>query len=273
MTLIIRLTAAFAVVLFAMLAVAPLPAEGQGSAEQDRAALVALYNATDGPNWRRSDNWLSDEPLGQWRGVSTVRWGGENRVWRIVLSRNNLSGSIPPEIRTLTRLRVLSLELNNLSGPIPELDNIAMREATPRIGPRVHLQFNNLSGPIPSSFGKMRYADINIRENNLSGPIPPELGSMLDSVMNFSSNNIGGPIPPELGNLRGSGDHGDPRGTTQLIFNNNSIGGTIPPELGNMRNVNVQFNDNNIIGMFPRTLGNIDFQGKGGKSRVHFWSN
>lgn len=29
----------------------------------DRAALVALYNATDGANWDDNDDWLSDEPL------------------------------------------------------------------------------------------------------------------------------------------------------------------------------------------------------------------
>ena len=29
---------------------------------RDRAALVALYNATDGSNWGNDANWLSDEP-------------------------------------------------------------------------------------------------------------------------------------------------------------------------------------------------------------------
>ena len=37
----------------------------------DRAALVALYNATDGPNWAEKDNWLTDKPLAQWHGVGT----------------------------------------------------------------------------------------------------------------------------------------------------------------------------------------------------------
>ena len=36
----------------------------------DRAALVALYNATDGPNWVDNTNWLTDAPLGG------VVWGG-----------------------------------------------------------------------------------------------------------------------------------------------------------------------------------------------------
>ena len=37
----------------------------------DRAALVALYNATNGPNWRTKTNWLSDRPVVEWYGVTT----------------------------------------------------------------------------------------------------------------------------------------------------------------------------------------------------------
>ena len=43
----------------------------------DRAALVVLYHATDGPNWDSSRNWLSDRPLGEWHGVTT---DGDGRV-------------------------------------------------------------------------------------------------------------------------------------------------------------------------------------------------
>ena len=40
----------------------------------DRQALVAFYNATDGANWRNNENWLSDEPLDAWYGVTVSRW-------------------------------------------------------------------------------------------------------------------------------------------------------------------------------------------------------
>ena len=42
-----------------------------GGTSGDRAALVALYNATDGPNWVSNENWLTDAPLGEWYGVDT----------------------------------------------------------------------------------------------------------------------------------------------------------------------------------------------------------
>ncbi len=47
----------------------------------DRTALVALYNATDGPNWVDNTNWLTDAPLGEWYGVDTDRQG---RVAKLV---------------------------------------------------------------------------------------------------------------------------------------------------------------------------------------------
>ena len=34
-----------------------------------REALAALYDATDGPNWKNGDEWLSDAPLGEWHGI------------------------------------------------------------------------------------------------------------------------------------------------------------------------------------------------------------
>ena len=59
----------------------------------DRAALVALYEATDGPNWVNSDNWLSDAPLGEWYGVRTDLRG---RVWELSLNSNELFRPDPP---------------------------------------------------------------------------------------------------------------------------------------------------------------------------------
>ena len=59
----------------------------------DRAALVALYNATDGPNWEYNANWLSDAPLREWYGVGTDSGG---RVVWLSLTNNGLNGTIPP---------------------------------------------------------------------------------------------------------------------------------------------------------------------------------
>ena len=44
---------------------------GGNAHAQDRAALVALYDATGGANWANNTNWLSTEALSEWHGVQT----------------------------------------------------------------------------------------------------------------------------------------------------------------------------------------------------------
>ena len=83
----------------------------------DRQALVAIFNATGGPNWKKSTNWLTDEPISEWHGVGTDSGG---RVTSLGLVDNGLNGSIPPEIVILTSLEDLKLADNVLLGCIPE---------------------------------------------------------------------------------------------------------------------------------------------------------
>ena len=87
-------------------AAATAPPSASGSAETDREALVAFYNATDGENWSASDNWLSDAPLGEWYGVTT---NDDGRVTTLNLDNNDLSGEIPPELGNLSNLTELHL--------------------------------------------------------------------------------------------------------------------------------------------------------------------
>ena len=87
----------------------------------DMAALVALYNGTNGANWKTNTNWLSEAPLvslWDWHGVTTDANG---RVTELALASNDLSGTIPAELgeRNLTKLQRLDLSENELSGAIP----------------------------------------------------------------------------------------------------------------------------------------------------------
>ena len=113
-----------------------------GSAETDREALVAFYNATDGENWSASDNWLSYAPLGEWYGVTT---NDDGRVTTLYINDNALSGEIPAELGSLSNLTALSLRNNELSGEIPpELGSLSNLI-------ELVLGDNDLSGCVPSS--------------------------------------------------------------------------------------------------------------------------
>ena len=135
----------------------------------DRAALVALYNATDGPNWFKNRNWLSEQPLDMWDGVTV----DDGRVTGLFLHFNQLAGPVPSELGKLTNLQ--------------ELD----------------LSSNDLRGPIPSELGKLaNLQQLDLASNELTGSIPPELGELAElQKLDLFSNQLTGPLPSELGKL------------------------------------------------------------------------
>ena len=151
--------------------------ESNNSVDTDRAALVALYNATDGANWRKNDNWLSDEPMGEWSGVET---DADGRVVSLNLWLNNLDGELPPEIGDLAKLERLNLSFNRLQEALPaEVGNLASLKELRLFG-------NQLSGEIPPSLGGL----LNLQKlymsvgNQFSGCIP-------NSLKNVAENDLG----------------------------------------------------------------------------------
>ena len=98
------------------------PPLAQTSPETDREVLVTLYNAMDGPNWKNSDRWLTDFPIGEWKGVTTDDNG---RVTSLYFGVNQMTGEIPPELGNLASLQRLQFGQNQLTGEIPpELGNL-----------------------------------------------------------------------------------------------------------------------------------------------------
>ena len=181
----------------------------------DRAVLLALYNAADGPNWRDSTLWLSDEPLYAWHGVATDDTG---RVIRLGLQGNNLAGHIPPEVGNLSALRRLSLGGNELAGQIPseiaKLENLEL----------LWLGENRLRGPIPAELGDLSYLrQLIVTSNQLGGQIPKELGDLSSlSILYLSHNQLSGEIPAEIGKLSN---------LSQMGIRHNQLTGKLPQSL------------------------------------------
>ncbi len=214
----------------------------------DRAALVALYEATNGPGWKERTNWLTDAPLGQWHGVTTDGDGdGDGAVIYLRLYDNGLAGTIPPELGYLANINQLSLGNNQLSGPIPpELGNLANINY-------LYLDDNQLAGTIPPELGNLaNLNELALSGNDLSGPIPPELGNLanLSNGLALGGNDLSGPIPPELGNLAN---------LATLYVGGNDLSGPIPPELGDLASLSeLVLSGNDLSGSIPATLLRLD---------------
>ena len=234
--------------------------------DSDRAALIALYDATDGPNWPNRTNWLSDEPLEHWYGVTT---DDDGRVTQLLLRENNLNGPIPAAVGNLTGLVRLDFQGNQLSGSIPgSLGNLANLERlslsrNSLSGPippgllnltelkELYLHTNQLSGTIPSSLSNLAGLEILLLYGNrFTGTIPSSLGNLSDLVeLNLSSNDLTGVIPPELGRLTK---------LTYLSLRSNGLTGPIPSELGDMSSLrSLYLYDNQLDGPIPPNLKNL----------------
>ena len=230
----------------------PAPSR-ETSTETDREALIVLYEATDGPNWSNNENWLSDRPIRDWHGVETDASG---RVVGLYLFGNQLSGKVPPELGSLSNLRLLQLPDNQLSGDIPpELGNLSNLTFLTLFG-------NQLSGDIPPELGSLPYLDyLGLSGNQLSGEIPAELGNLSNLTgLELHDNQLSGEMPPELGNLSN---------LVALHLSSNQLSGEIPSELGNLSNLAwLALYDNQLSGDIPPELGSLPYL-KG----LQLWSN
>ena len=202
----------------------PAVGSGQGTVADDRAALEALYDATNGANWSRNDNWLTSEPLGNWYGVGTDSAG---RVTTLYLWDNGLAGSIPAEFGNLINLTYLDLGHDELTGSIPaefgNLINLQELFLWNESGFR-----SQLTGSIPAEFGNLtNLQNLSLNGHQLTGSIPAELGNLTNlQGLWLSTNQLTGSIPAELESLIN---------LRWLTLYDNNLNGPLPSSMTNLR--------------------------------------
>jgi len=78
-------------------------------------ALIAIYNSTNGKQWKNNTGWTKTKTPCSWYGVTC----SNGHVTRLYLQHNQLSGTIPPEIEGLSHLAVFNIKNNEICGKIP----------------------------------------------------------------------------------------------------------------------------------------------------------
>ena len=156
------LTVLLVVLMPVLLYLAP-GARAQDGVATDKAALVALYTATDGASWTTNTNWSSDEPLSSWHGVTT---DSDGRVTALVLNDNGLDGTLPTALGDLSELEQLDLQDNDLSGALPsELANLT------NLTSLLLTESRALTGPLPDGLRQLSDLEtVNIDKTELCAP-------------------------------------------------------------------------------------------------------
>jgi gliding motility-associated-like protein len=186
----------------------------------DSLNLITLYDSTDGANW--STPWDLDAPASTWHGVVL---SGEGKVITLEVINNNLVGSLPSSLGSLSDLTILNLNDNKLSGEIPaELGDLDKLEY-------LGLWNNNLTGELPAALGNLKaIKSFSFANNDLEGSIPTSFGNLitLNELSLTGNKRLGGNIPPELGQLTN---------LFSLYISSCSFEGPIPEELGQLVNL------------------------------------
>ena len=206
----------------------------------DCAGLLASRDTLSGS---ATLNWSADLAVEDWEGVTVG--GSPRRVTRLILSRNQLTGSIPGELGGLANLQTLDLSGNQLTGEIPaELGSLTNLEG-------LDLSGNELTGEIPAELGSLpSLTHLDLSGNQLTGEIPGELGGLANlQALGLGGNRLTGEIPGELGGLAN---------LQALWLSFNQLTGSIPGELGGLTNLeDLNLSGNQLTGEIPAELGGL----------------
>lgn len=125
---------------------------------------------------------------------SKVSCDANNNVNSVSMSFMGFTGTLSPRLRVLSKLTILSLQGNQITGGIPaEYGNLTSLTM-------LDLESNRLTGQIPYSLGNLKNLQFLIlSQNNLEGPIPDSLSALpnLTSIL-LGYNNFSGQIPDPL---------------------------------------------------------------------------
>jgi hypothetical protein len=108
------------------------------------------------------------------------------------VNNNQLTGTIPPELFSMSKATLMGLDSNSLSGPIPSTELLQMQDLI-----QLRLSRNQLTGTIPVELRDMSSLRLVwLHLNNLTGPMPDTVcEANVPDGLNFIQVDCGGDVP------------------------------------------------------------------------------
>ena len=187
---------------------------------EDRAAVEALYQSTNGPKWVNNTGWMKGEPCTYpfWFGLYCI----EGRVIQINLVYNGLDGSIPSDLARATSLQVLRLYNNILTGEIPSqifaLQSLQILD----------VNTNSISGSLPPEINMPNLTQLALYSNNIKGYFPRSFSAPNLQIFEVSTNALTGELPSGLS---------ESVMLTDFVVSRNALTGTLPSSYGKLVNM------------------------------------
>jgi hypothetical protein len=161
----------------------------------ERAVLVSLYNDTGGAAWTNTaasvKAWTVSAAAGNecdWYGVVCAPTTTGHTVAEINLQANNLVGSLPASLNTLSALQYFRAQGNALTGALPSLTGLTALEY-------LDVRRNQLNGVLPALTGLTALRVFSFERNQFSGAIPSLSGLNALQIFWGSNNQLSGNIP------------------------------------------------------------------------------
>ena len=225
---------------------------------------VAGIRGSNQNSWRHSDDWMSEKGICMWFGVQchhlpgtdvySTRYDANNNPTVINITDNRLHGSLPrelflglPDVRwfslrdnelvgtvptelgTMTKLDYLSLANNQFSGEFAVLPWKQLK-----LLQRLELQKNGFAGTLPTDIQELtRLTVLSLYSNKLTGPINGDLTKLRGlSALYLDKNGFTGTLPSGLYGMSA---------ITDLRLGNNQLKGKITPFLDSTTMSNLRF--------------------------------
>ena len=242
---------------------------GLPSRASDSLALVAIYNAADGANWKADRVWDLNKPMNEWYGI-TLNADGRVSGIKILAKTIEKEWTMPAEIGDLTELTDLRFNSACVSGNFVE----SLYKLTKLVS--LYFQTNNISGSFSEKVAVWKdLKDLYINDNaDFSGTLPKEFGQLKKLAnINIAKTSIGGDVPAEFSNcdalvnfmvystkLTSLPDNFDQWPALKLlqVYDIPTLTGPLPASVGNCKKVtSVWLHTCNFEGNIPESYGNL----------------